>query len=306
MKNAKRVLALLLVFALALPTASAWASEGEGGGLGGLIGGGLSGLRSEQEQETGDPGVVVDPAELLGTEGTVLREDYQFSANYICTAYVYDIPADVDGFVSAYTQRMEDNGFTAEQTPVDDADGWSYTWTDGTYALLVPDFDGSVLLLVQDGMTFGEPLPEGYYLRVTRNGRALEATWSSEEASCEEAKRLTGSSYLFIINCHFSRAEITYFSLEFPNYAQAGDEFYVTRNELMDGVSLYTAQEGFLVEYDLSIAHQMESDEDHLRIKINAMYEADGGTVIEGEFDGSFNRGETVYADGSFRVLLFD
>ena len=74
----------------------------------------------------------------------------------------------------------------------------------------------------------------------------------------------------------------------------------------MDGVSLYTAQEGFLVEYDLSIAHQMESDEDHLRIKINAMYEADGGTVIEGEFDGSFNRGETVYADGSFRVLLFD
>ena len=305
MKNAKRVLVLLLVFALVLPTTSAWAAEGEGGGLGGLIGGGLSGLRSDEEQGTGDPGVVVDPAELLGTEGTVLQEDYQFSANYICTAYVYDMPADADGFVSAYTQRMEGNGFTAEQTPVDDADGWSYTWTDGTYALLVPDFDGSVLLLVQDGMTFGEPLPEGYYIRVTRNGRTLEGTWSSKEASCEETRRLTGSSHSFSIDYSFSRAEITYFQMEFPNYAQAGDEFYVKRGHLIDGVTFYTAQEGLLVYHD-SIDHQMESDEDHLRIKVNAMYEADNGTVIEGEFDASFDRGETVYADGSFRVLLFD
>ncbi len=306
MKNAKRVLVLLLVFALVLPTTSAWAAEGEGGGLGGLIGGGLSGLRSDEEQGTGDPGVVVDPAELLGTEGTVLQEDYQFSANYICTAYVYDMPADADSFVSAYTQRMEDNGFTAEQTPVDGIDGWSYTWTDGTYALLVPDFDGSLLLLVQNGMTFGEPLPEGYYIRFTRNGRTLEGTWSSKEASCEETSRPIGTSHSFSIGYYFSRAEITLFGISFPSYAQAGDEFYVTRHDLIDGVTFYTNEEGFLVQHNLSQAHQMESDEDHLRIKINDMYEADGGTAIEGEFDGSFNRGETVYADGSFRVLLFD
>lgn len=306
MKNTKLVLVFLLVFALVFPTASAWASEEEGGGLGGLTGGGLSGLLSEEEQPTGDPGVVVDPAELLGTAGRVLQEEYQFSSNYVCTAYVYGMPADLDGFITAYTQQMADNGFAAEQTLVDGADGWSYTWTDGTYALLVPDFEGSVLLLVQDGMTFGEPLPDGYYIRFERNGRSLEGTWSSGEASCEETRRLTGTSHSFSITYYFSRAEITYFSLEFPSYALAGDEFYVTRHNLIDGVTFYTNEESFLVNHDLSRAHQMESDEDHLRIKVNAMYEADGGTVIEGEFDGSFNRGETIYSDGSFRVLLFD
>ena len=290
----KRMLALILALAVLLPAAACAA------GLSGLGGGGLSGLNG---LSGGADGVVPDPAELLGREGKVLQENYQFAAEYICTAYTYPLPEDMDAFKAAYAKQAQENGFSVAETQVEGYGALQLSLSDGTSALLVPDFDGAALLLVQNGMTFGEPKPEGFYLSMKRNGRELKATFGSNETSCKEVSRLTGSSRSFQIEYYFSRAEITLFQLCFPSYAQAGDTFYVTKDSVIDGLLLYTNEETFLVFYDDSYGHQMKNSKDYFRVQITDMYSTPDGLVIEGTFDGSFNKGETLYTDGSFRVL---
>jgi len=285
------MVALILVLAVLLPAAACAT------GLSGLGGGGLSGLTD------GADGVVPDPAELLGREGKVLQENYQFAAEYICTAYTYPLPEDMDAFKAAYAKQAEESGFAVNETGVEGYGALKLSLSDGTYALLLPDFDGVALLLVQNGMTFGEPKPEGFYLSMKRNGRELSVSFGSHETSCKEVSRLTGTSRSFQIEYYFSRAEITLFQLCFPSYAQAGDTFYVTKDSLLDGLYLYTNEEGSLVFYDSPYHHQMKNSKDYFRVQITGMYSTSDGLVIEGTFDGSFNKGKTLYTDGSFRVL---
>ncbi|MCI6378285.1 MAG: hypothetical protein MR842_11130 [Clostridiales bacterium] len=290
----KRMAALTLALAMLLP-ALACAS-----GLSGLSGGGLSGLSGLSGEANG---VVPDPAESLGQEGKILKENYQFAAGYVCTAYAYPLPGDADAFKAAYAKQAKENGFAVDEVAVEGYGALKLSLSDGTYALLIPDFDGAMLLLVQNGMTFGEPKPEGFYLSMKRNGRELEATFGSRETSCKEVTRSKGTSRSFEINFRFSRAEITLFTLRFPSYAQAGDTFYVTKDSLIDGLYLYTSEEGSLVFYDSPDHHKMKNGKDYFRVQITDMYNTPDGLVIEGEFDGSFNKGGTLYTDGSFRVL---
>ncbi|MCC8046073.1 MAG: hypothetical protein LIP12_11325 [Clostridiales bacterium] len=290
------VCVIALVLAMGCP-GMAYAS-----GLSGLESseGGLSGLTEEENE---NDSVVPDPEEILGEEAVSIQEDYAYSNSYICTAYMYAQPDDLIAFTESYLEAAEANGFTAEEETIEGYSAWTLTCTDGSYAIFIPDFDGQVLLLVENGMEFGEKQPEGYYLTMKRNGRELNATWDDKETSCTEVSRSTGTSKSFEISYYFSRAEITLFELRFPNYAQAGDEFYVTKDSLMDGLYLYTSEEGSLVFYDSSHHHQMENSNDYFCVKITDMYENSDGTVIEGIFEGSFNKGTTTYMDGSFRVL---
>lgn len=297
----KRMLALVIALAFAFP-ALAYADDSSGGGLSGLLGGettggGLSGLLGEE----GDFGVVPDPAEWTGQEGTIIQEEYLFSAGYICTAYSY--PLADDAFFEAYIQRAEQNGFSVSTQIVEDYEVLKLSLDSGAYALLFPNVDGGMLLLVQEGMTFGQPEPEGFYLSMERNGRELFAEFGDNETSCKEVTGSIGTSRSFEIMYYFERAEITLFVLRFPNYAQAGDEFYVTKDHLIDGLYLYTSEEGSLVFYDSGYHHQMLNGKDYFRVKITDMYKTSDGLVFEGEFDGSFNKGETLYTNGSFRVL---
>ena len=299
---AKRILALSVVLSFAL---CSWACASEaGGGLGGLLdggaaGGGLDGLLDE----SGSFGVVPDPAGLTGQEGNLLQEDYLFSAGYVCTAYAYPLPADEDAFLEAYILQAGQNGFSVATQVADGQEALRPFLEDGRYALLFPNVDGAMLLLVQEDLAFGEPEPDGFYLSLERNGRELLGTFSDTETSCTESTRMTGTSRSFEITYYFERAEITLFTLNFPNYAQKGDEFYVTKDFLIDGLYLYTAEEGNLVFYDSPYHHQMVNSKDYFRVKITDMYETEAGLVIEGEFDGSFQKGEILYTNGSFRVL---
>ena len=291
----KRLFLCLLAIAVLLPSA------GFASGLGGLTGGGLSGLL--EENASGEPGVVPDPAEILGAQGSVLQSDYTFTAGYVCTAYLYPQAENLEAFVSDYTAAAEQNGFTVQPVETEGYTGWQYQAPDGSYALLFPEFEGNVLLLVQNGMQFGEPARSDLYISFPRNGRSIEGTWQDGTIGCEESRRSIGTSTSFEIMYYFSRAPITYFTMAFPNYAQAGDVFHVTRDRLIDGVTMYTAEDGYLVFHDISEEHRMESDSDYLRIEIESMTETDAGMVIEGTFSASFDRGQMTYTDGEFRVL---
>ncbi len=292
----KRFLALFLILSCCLcATASA-------GGLSGLGGNGAGGLSGLTQPEAAPSGVLPDPEGILNTKGTVLAEDYVFSADYVCTAYTYPMPGDMDRFLATYADAAKAAGYTMTEETVDGQPGWRFALSDEEYALMVPHFDGKLLLLVKNGMEFGQALPEGYYLQVWRNGRKL----FQENPECEETRGDFGSSIKALsVKCFFSRSEITLFTLKFPNYAQAGDEFYVTSHKGNDKLYFYTTEETFLVNYD-NKDNALEGSGDYLRIKITSTYpnKKDDGTVIEGVFDGSFNRGKTVYSDGSFRVLL--
>lgn len=302
----RRLTALLLSLVLFLP-AAAGAS-------------GLGGLRDAVLSQSG--GSIPDPASLLGQEGELIRENYEFIEGYYFSAYLYPQPTNetTEDFLDHYEQLVEARGLEKQMTQIEGYDGLAVFVDDDHCAILIPDFDGKILLLVSNGTDFNgasksasasptaapEPEEAGYYLRVKRNGRQLEYAWNSHQTSCKEVTRSIGTSKSFEISCIFQRAEITLFTLCFPNYAQTGDEFYVTPNSLIDGLYFYTAEEGSLVFYDASYEHKMKGGKDFFRVSITRMEHTEDGLVIEGAFEGSFQNGTILYEEGSFRVLGYD
>ena len=278
-------LALFLCLALVLPCVAS---------AGGLpsIGGGLPNIAPAP---AGDAGVLPDPADLLG-EGTVFAEDYPY-AGILCTVYLYKIPGNVNGFLGEYQALAQANGFAVESTQVEGFQALSMTYG-GKKALLFPEYSGSTMLMVENGMIFGEPLPEGNYVQFTRNGRKISPVSS---ISC---KKEWVHDAMYYIQCWFDESPIDLFDLKFPDYVQTGDEFLVKKGQLMNSIYLYTDTDGLLISYDSSSSpnYGFKNSDDFFRIKITKVEKTSGSILIEGTFEGSFNRGEVVYEDGSFRV----
>lgn len=257
------------------------------------IGGGLPTITTT---DTGDAGVLPDPADLLG-EGTLFAEDYAY-AGFTSTVYLYKLPADAASFLTEYQSLAATNGFAVENTTADGYAALSLTHG-GKKALLFPEYSGSVMLMVENGMVFGEPLPEGNYVQFTRNGRKIV---TDSEPSCHKKTRSIGTSHMFAISTYFQEEPITGFELAFPDHAQTGDEFRVTKGNLMDGLYFRTTEEGSLIFYNVAEDANLLSSEDFFVVKITKMEKTTDTAYIEGTFEGSFNRGELLYEDGSFRV----
>ena len=272
-------LALLLCLILLLPcVASASGLPSINGGLPSI------------NPATGDPGVLPDPADLLG-EGTVFAEDYPY-AGFTCTVYLYKMPVSTTAFLTEYQSLAKANGYTAEIATVDGFKALSMTY-EGKKALLFPEYSGSVMLMVENGIVFGEPLPEGNYVQFTRNGRKINAVRS---ISC---KKEYVHDWMYYIQCWFDESPIDYFVLKFPDYAQAGDEFFINNKKSMNSLYLYT-DDNLLIYYNSTDG--FKNSEDYFKIKITKVEKTAGSVMIEGTFEGHFNRGELLYEDGSFRV----
>lgn len=259
------------------------------------IGGGLPVITTT---ETGDAGVLPDPADLLG-EGTLFAEDYAY-AGFTSTVYLYKLPANAEAFLTEYQALATTNGFAVENTTADGFAALSLTHG-GKKALLFPEYSGAVMLMVENGMVFGEPLPEGNYVQFTRNGRKITST-QTQKPSCYKETRSIGTSHMFKIKAIFEEEPITRLELAFPDHAQTGDEFRVTKGNLMDGLYFYTTEEGSLIFYNVAEDANLLSSEDFFVVKITKMEKTTDKAYIEGTFEGSFNRGELLYEDGSFRV----
>lgn len=107
--------------------------------------------------------VLPDPSEALGQAGALLREDYLFSTDYLCDAYVYLPPEDASAFLDQYEAIVRDSGFDISPCVADGQDAYRIeSPVSGLYALLFPEYEGRLLFLVQDGMrlsTEPEPTP---------------------------------------------------------------------------------------------------------------------------------------------------
>lgn len=80
--------------------------------------------------------------------------------------------------------------------------------------------------------------------------------------------------------------------------------FTSNKNNLTDGMVLYTSEEEYLMLNSLSNAHQFQSNSDFFTIEITGVEKEDNQIILEGTFEGSFNNGQTTYEDGSFRVMM--
>lgn len=92
--------------------------------------------------------VVPDPAEVLGGQAVLYMEDYVYSSDWTCDGYTFASPRDWDGFLRKYTLLSRASGFSVEHTVEDGMDAWLLKDGKTRRGMLVPNFRGSLLLLV--------------------------------------------------------------------------------------------------------------------------------------------------------------
>lgn len=104
-------------------------------------------------------GLLPDPAELLGAEGELAAEDYDYEGHFTGDVYVYDL-AD-DDFADAYLALAQDRGFDIY---AQDAVAAYLLQYDGRSAILFLNDGGSMKLLVENGMVFAGTQVAGPWL----------------------------------------------------------------------------------------------------------------------------------------------
>ena len=243
-------------------------------------------------------GALPDPVDLGGDKGEVFGTDYKYTADFICTVYTY--PKMSQSFLEAYSAAAEKAGFTAEKTQVEGNEAIRYTF-DGKAALLFPDYSGVTMLMVQNGVTFGQPLPQGNYIAFTRNGRRIV---SPEGARIQMAggSGLFRMGKTFEINYHFVEEPVTLFTLSMPSHAIEGDVFKVNANSTLKELRMTTMEDGYLVFFEDTEGDEMTGSKDHFTLKITKMVKTESLVQVEGTFEGVFKNDSLRYENGSFRA----
>lgn len=312
------------------PTQAPAEEESDAGGLSGLYG--LMPVPSEEPEAGADPsrGILPDPQDLLGTASSTM-EDYAFSEDYRCSVYYYPLPADDNAFLLDYTEKARERGFSVEKTVLEGYDAWKFVYGD-LYAMLVPQYMGVTLLLTENGMRMGDPLPEGTYLRVRRNGvlnektdldavnyvfssskyegnvsRLIEIDFTKDVTAASEYAKL--DLYSLTLNLPDPKEGAQYeFNLDFsPESAVAlstdkdGDLYHVYHA----AESVYNPYNFF--DYTIVEKHNtaFKDEQDFFRLNITSVTKNETGQIwnIEGTFEGRFKGGALNYTDGSFRVM---
>ena len=151
--------------------------------------------------QAGNVGVLPDPAKLLESKGEIFARDYAYGPGYTCTVYIYHLSSGSAAFSSAYQVQAETNGYTVESTNIEGFSALKLSY-DGKYALLFPDYSGVVMLMVENGMIFGEPLPDGNYIQFTRNGRTITSN-DPDEVTMEKSTGYFNKGETFEISYYF-------------------------------------------------------------------------------------------------------
>ena len=278
----KKLLALLLAAMMLTVCGGASAT-----GLAGLLGG----------TQTVQP--VPDPVTVTGSYGSLLAENYQFSADYLCDAYVYAVPDNVREFINMYTVRCRQAGYTVTAATIDGAQAYTIQNGDGRYASLFPEYGGQMLLLIQKGMGF-ELQARTNYATIIYNNRAYELeVWSAEEWLWFDAW-----------NLYFScdRGVIKYIQITLPRAAVSGDEYYVSGKGHVEGFSLMLDMEKALLDINEPLfgvrRDGIENSGDYAHVVVHTVRDVEGGVLIEGEFNGSFEKGTIIIEDFIFSVIV--
>ena len=277
----KRICTLLLCVLLFLPlTASASGLGGRG--------------RPSFEGTSGDAGVLPDPADLTGSEGTVYAKNYNFSSDFICTVYTYPLPD--AGFLDAYLNQAKANGFKTTETEVEGYAAWRLE-SGGLAALLLPQYGNVMMLMVQNGMTFGDPLPE-YYMRMVYNGREMMV----DSKGLDLMRSYDAYQYKF--DCFAFDQVPGHVSIRFPKFMQAGEEYTWTPSNPPEYMYLYIDGSLLLDYQSFTRSGEWGGKNDYFHLKIVSKNETAQGLVIEGRFDGILDYASVKIENGAFRILI--
>lgn len=269
----KRLMALLLA-CLLLPSFAA--------------AGGLAGLQEKQ------PLTLPDPAAVLNVEGSLLQADYAFSSDYLCDAYVYEY-AQTD--VQAYLTAAEKAGFENRAVLIDGQNGYELTANDQT-AMLVPDFSGKLLLLVEKGMAFGQPVVTGTLpsLPEEEEEEYVHFTYNDRTYRCTSPMYTNGREVLhnaYSINLTPHSCPIDSINFTIPDYAAAGDSFVAARSLSVTGLEFYVCEDSDYGKYyvsDMGAAHSLgfANSDDYYILKIKSLEQDGAVTVIAGTIQARF------------------
>ena len=291
----KKLCAFLLTLMIVL-TGTAFAG-GLGGLGGGTTGGGLQGLTSTTTLLP-DPCLALNDPDMVGK---LYQADYQFSEDYLCDAYIY--PYLGKGFVSDYTDLLREFGYTLTETTVDGVSGYSIQRGDGLEALLVLNFNGQTLFLVEKGMDF--VLTD--VMTCVYNGSRTEAyLWLKSTPGKYILNNSWGMTFQGV-NAKFDRLEF-----DIPDYAVAGDiyEIMSTSDAFEDLKLTLWPKSGNPVTllYDTASWRQDEinSNKDHVTFEIIRLEETSQGTLLVGTFEGGFDSGKYRFEDGTFAAMIND
>lgn len=265
--------------------------------------GGLAGLQEKQKL------TLPDPAAVLDVEGSLLQADYAFSSDYLCDAYVYEY-AQTD--VQTYLTAAEKAGFETQAVRIDGQSGYELTADDQT-AMLVPAFNGKLLLLVEKGMAFGQPviagtlptLPEKEeeeYVKFTYNGRTYRCT----SPMYSNGREVLHNSYSINLTPHSCPIDSINFTI--PDYAAPGDSFVAASSLTVTGLEFYVCQDSDYGKYyvsDMGPAHSFgfANSSDYYVLKIESLEQDGAVTVITGTIRARFLY-DTISYEIDFKVRV--
>lgn len=146
--------------------------------------------------ETAAAQVLPDAAYWLDVSGTRQMTDYAFSDEYLCDVWLYPRDARTENRIPLWLMQTLEEGYILRKQQVEGKAAYIIEDSDGLYALLLPDYQGMVMLMVQNGMVYAPtvatptPLPTATPVPETesvfpQDNDAYHWEWVAVEKDCE-------------------------------------------------------------------------------------------------------------------------
>lgn len=98
--------------------------------------------------------VLPDAGKLLNVRLQQEMKDYVFSSNYICDVWVYPRDVRTDERMADWIMAALESGYTVSVATVQGQSAYRLEDANGLYALMFPQYQGAVMLMVQQGMDY--------------------------------------------------------------------------------------------------------------------------------------------------------
>lgn len=134
-----------------------------------------------------------DVGTFLQTAGECQKVDYAFSADYHCDVWVYPRSAQADALLGDWLLRALEEGYTISKTSIEGETAYCAVDAIGRCALLFPDFQGVVMLLVEQGMPYSsepeatavpQPTAAPATTSVPSTSQSVQWEWVTVEKDC--------------------------------------------------------------------------------------------------------------------------
>lgn len=86
-------------------------------------------------------------------------KEYVFSQDYVCDVWVYPRDSRTDDLLADWIMQALDSGYTVSRTVVEGQTAYRLEDETGLYALMFPQYQGAVMLMIQQGMDYVPAMP---------------------------------------------------------------------------------------------------------------------------------------------------